>query len=240
MATTNQNAGYAPVANVLSVIRRLRERGLPDPLSLQELERIGIPPGNAPRTLASLRLLGLVDDEGQRTQAFERIGRASTDEYQGVLAEVIKAAYADVFTVVDPAKDTDIAINDAFRHFEPQAQRGRMVTLFLGVCQEAGLIPGGPPQRKARVRRTESPSKSASAARAQTIRPESVASEVHVPSPKVIQSEGETDYRLISALMQQLPASGKWSQSKRDRWVKAVTAAVDLLTETSDEEDESG
>ena len=63
MANSIQNAPYAPVANVLTVIRRLRETGLPDPLKLQQLERIGIPQGNAPRTLATLRFLGLVGDE---------------------------------------------------------------------------------------------------------------------------------------------------------------------------------
>ena len=42
-----------------------------------------------------------------------------------------------------------------------------------------------------------------------------------------------TDYRVISALMQQLPINGKWSQSKRDRWIQAVTAAADFLTEVT-------
>ena len=56
MATeAKQVAPYAPVHNVLTVIRRLRERGLPDPLTIQELERIGIPAGNAPRTLETTR-----------------------------------------------------------------------------------------------------------------------------------------------------------------------------------------
>lgn len=235
MADSNLSAPYAPVSNVLAVIRRLRERGLPDPLTLQELERIGIPSGNAPRTLAALRFLGLVDEEGHRTAAFERIGRASTDEYESVLAEVIRAAYADVFTVIDPAKDTDIAINDAFRHYAPQAQRSRMITLFLALSQEAGIVPGGPPRRKARVHRTPSEprSRGGNGAHSQTTRPEPV--ETRVPAPEIVRGE-ETDYRLISALMQQLPANGKWTQSKRDRWIQAVTAAVDLLTDTTEAE----
>ena len=229
-----QNVPYAPVTNVLTVIRRLRDRGLPDPLTLQELERIGIPAGNAPRTLATLRFLGLVDDECAQTSVFERLGRASTDEYPEILAEVVRAAYASVFTVVDPAQDNDIALNDAFRHYEPQLQRSRMVTLFLGLCREAGIVPGGPPRRKAKLRRlTEG--QAITRPPVQVIKPRTIESTEAFGQPTVTQPESGSDYRLISAVMQQLPKDGKWTKARRDRWLEAVAANVDLLVEMIDE-----
>jgi hypothetical protein len=236
IAETKQAAPYAPVNNVLTVIRRLGERGLPDPLTLQELERIGIPAGNAPRTLAALRFLGLVDDDGGRTQALDRLGRASTQEYPEVLAEIVRAAYQSIFTVVVPGQDNEIALYDAFRYYHPEAQRNRMVTLFLGLCQEAGIVPGGPPQRKAKLRRVTG-GQAAARPPAQVIRPKSIETAEAVSQPTVTQAEGGPDYGLISAVMQQLPKNGKWTRARRDKWIQAVTASVDLLVEVAEEDD---
>lgn len=231
-----ETAPYAPVHNVLTVIRKLRDRGLPNPLSLKELERTGVPEGNAPRTLASLRFLGLVNEEDYLTPAFERFGKAPTSEYQEVLAEIVRAAYAPVFTLVDPAEDSEIAIQDAFRHYKPPAQRGRMVTLFLGLCREAAMIPGGPPTRKAKMRRGDSaksqtpkqPRKDA------TLHAEPGPASASTPPSELHATDGP-DPRLVSVLMQKLPASGKWTQAKRDKWLQAVAANVDLMIEIVEE-----
>ena len=132
-------APYAPLGNVLTVIRRLRERGVPVPVTKDALTVLGIPEGNAPRTLQALKLLGLVAEDGGLSPQAERLRRASTEEYPETLAEIIREAYAPVFAVVDPATDTEVRVSDAFRQFDPATQRGRMVTLFLGLCAEAGI-----------------------------------------------------------------------------------------------------
>lgn len=131
---------YAPVKNVLDVVHRLRDRGVPIPLTVESIQNIGIPTGNAPRTLQAIKLLGLVDAKGQLAEPAERIRRATTDEYPGLLAEIIRAAYVPVFQVVDPAEDGEVKIADAFRQYDPAGQRERMVTLFLGLCEEAGIV----------------------------------------------------------------------------------------------------
>ena len=223
-----QAAPYAPTSNVLEVIRRFRERGLPDTLSLQELERIGVPAGNAARTLATLRFLSLVDEDGRRTEAFERLGRAATGDYSTVLAEVVREAYRAIFTVVDPAKDSDIDLSDAFRHFAPQAQRERMISLFLGLCREAGIVEGGPPERRPRRRR-------------QSVQPTGILSEERVGQPSVIRErptrdDDGADYRLIAALMQQLPRDGKWTKRQLEKWLVAVRATAELVIEVEEEE----
>lgn len=39
------------------------------------------------------------------------------------------------------------------------------------------------------------------------------------------------DYHLASVLIQQLPADGKWTKTRRAPWIQAMTSAVDLLVE---------
>ena len=133
-------APYAPTRAAVETITRFRDRGLPAPLTPQVLETIGVAQTMAPRTLQALRFLGLLDDDDNPTELFQRIKRASTDEYKGQLAEVIRSAYIRVFSIVDPAADGDIAIADAFRAFEPSKQRVKMISLFRGLCTEAGII----------------------------------------------------------------------------------------------------
>jgi hypothetical protein len=230
--SSTQSAPYAPVDNVLKVVRRFRERGLPAQLSAQELERLGIPAGNAPRTLVSLKFLGLVEEDGQRTQVFDRLGKASTDEYPQMFAEILRSAYAPVFTIVDPSKDGDIAIHDAFRQYSPEAQRSRMVTLFLGLCREAGIVAGGPPTRRSKVR-TAIPNKTRNVVRKREENKGTGGESDETPPPPF-----STDYRVLSALIQQLPKDGKWTASKREKWLGLVTAAVDYQIDIMEDENE--
>ena len=134
-------APYAAVNNVMEVITRRRERGLPSPLTTKALESISIPPGNISRTLQAIRFLGLMEDDGSQTELFDRLARAGEQdgEHREILGEVIKNAYHAVFAIVDPAQDGDMAIHDAFRQFVPEAQRDRMVSFFLGMCGRAGI-----------------------------------------------------------------------------------------------------
>ena len=131
---------YAPVKNVLDVVHRLRDRGVPIPLTADSLTTIGVPDGNAPRTLQALKFLGLVDGKGQLTESAERLRRANTDEYPTLFAEVIRSAYVPVFQLVDPALDDEIKVADAFRQYDPAGQREKMVTLFMGLCEEAVIV----------------------------------------------------------------------------------------------------
>jgi hypothetical protein len=123
------------------------DRGLNWPLTTESLEHIGVPDSMTPRTLQAIKFLGLIDEAGQPTESFERIKRASTDEYHAQLAEVIRAAYLPVFSIVNPGQDGDVAIADAFRRYEPSNQREKMVALFRGLCMEAGIITSKPRQR---------------------------------------------------------------------------------------------
>ena len=218
-------APYAPYKAVHGVISRYRERGLPDPLTPASLEPIGVAAGLTARTLRALRFLGLVDEEGGRIEPFERLKRATTDEYPSQLSEIVRAAYVPIFTIVDPATDSDTAIADAFRRFEPSAQRDSMIRLFRSLCEEAGIIKAVTTVRQQPTRRAPDAPKPKQA----TAGPKRQTEQEHQQERK--DENLGSDYRLISAVIQRLPRDGKWTADKRDRWLQALTSAVDLLIE---------
>ena len=45
------------------------------------------------------------------------------------------------------------------------------------------------------------------------------------------------DYRLFSALIQELPADCRWTPTGRAKWLHAMTCVVDLMIETVDKEE---
>lgn len=232
--STDNFAPYAPVSNVTDAITRKRDRGLPSPVTNEVLESIGIPPGNSSRTLQALKFLGLIDDENMQTETMERMARASSSEYEQVLASIVRSAYGSVFTIVDPSQDDETAINDAFRQFTPLAQRERMVTLFLGLCREAGMAVSQTTRRRTSERRR-------SASTTQRAKQNSSNNTSH--AVQVVESEASElpacsiaiDYRLISAIINQLPGNGRWSSIRRERWLAALTAAVDLIVELEED-----
>ena len=226
-------APYAPYKAVHEVITRYRERGLPDPLTSGVLESVGVAAGMTARTLRALRFLGLIDEDGNRLEAFDRLKKAKTEEYPGQLAELVHAAYLPVFTIVDPGEDGDTALADAFRRYEPSAQRDKMIALFRSLCEEAGIVQSQGRPKVATRRPGTTP-----VSRVATSKPK-VAGDQTMPAttgnPPEHRDDDGPDYRLISALIQQLPRDGRWIKAKRDRWLLAMTSAVDLLFELVDE-----
>jgi hypothetical protein len=148
-------AGYAPTKTVVHIFDRMRATGLPTPLTLDSLVRIGISESLAPRTLQTLRLLDLVDEQGSATEVLEDLRKAPNAEFKPKLVALLKSVYSDVFAILEPSGASYEQVQDAFRGFTPAGQRDRMVTLFLGLLQYAeygGDLPTAPRGVNATVR----------------------------------------------------------------------------------------
>ena len=222
-------APYASANSVLGVIHRFRERGLPDPLTSAALEQVGVKPSMTSFTLRALVFLGLIDEGGNISPAFNRLRQASasTGDYTTVLAEIIRKAYLKAFTVADPSVDGEDNITDAFRIYEPANQRTKMISLFMGLCQEAGIVAAG----SVRKRRPMTPTPS----RSQRIRPNEDGEHDETLPPAPIPLEGKLHLSLLG-LINDLPKKGvNWTKTDRDRWMTAFTHGLDYAYPTKDE-----
>lgn len=216
---------YAPGASVMKAIDHHRDHGLADPVNNLVLERISVPESMIPRTRQALQFLGLTDEEGKHLEAFDRLRRATTEEFPGLLAEIVQSAYQPVLVSVDITTADDTRLNDAFRGFEPQAQRGKMVSLFKALCQRAGLMEG--PRRRGPSRpRTEAKAQTAKVKRNGAQPP---AESPPTPPPTYTHPPARRDYRLIASVFERLPDAGHWTAARRKSWLELVTAAVDDL-----------
>lgn len=221
----NFTGPYAPARNVLDVVHRMRDRGLPETVDLTTLGTIGIPEGNQARTLAALKFLGLVNEDNTRSELFTRLGRASTDEYPQLMAEILRDAYAPVFEIVEPGENTETQVFDAFRRYEPASQRQRMVTLFMTLCAEAGIVSQDAIQTR----------KPSAQPRRNTPRAGRTPKSATTAKTRVNTNEDGPDLRAIHGWIDQLPPEGWWTAAKRDRWLNALTAAVDYAIEVRDQ-----
>lgn len=220
---------YAGISGVITVLRRLRKGTLPDVLDHQSIQRIGISKGIAGRTLAAIQFLGIIDEMGNKTQTHDRLSKASTNDYPEVLAEALRDAYSEVFKVLDPSSATDVDFHDAFRGFEPAKQRGRMVSLFTGLCQEANIMAGEPTIVQRRT--AETLPKAQNGSNDKSAKSEQDGKSVDAPPPlsqgqHQVLSTPSIPYEMIAVIFKKLPQDGKWSTVDRDLWLKGLEVAL--------------
>jgi hypothetical protein len=224
--SSGDQAPYAPPGTVIEILRRCRERGLPQPLTPEVLERAGVSPTLSQRTLHTLKLLAFVDSEGKLDPEFEAANRAPDDEYKQRLGDLITGTYSEVINFADPGTDSYERVRDAFRGFNPRGQQDRMVTLFLGLLEYVGMDVGaatasrpsrrgtGPKQPTTRVGREPSPRGGAKTGRGTR----------HRPEPR---QDGTRDAALVAWFDTRPDPETPWPSSDRDVFMKTLRAIVD-------------
>jgi hypothetical protein len=225
--TANKPAPYAPASVVLDLIHRHRTRGLPPPIFGDVLGRSGVAETLIPRTLQSIQALDLVDAKtGMPTPTFEAIRLAPEAEYKKALENWLKGTYADVFAFVDPTKDDETRVRDAFRNYQPIGQQGRMVTLFLALCTAAGLIPE---KSASAATQRSAPSRSA----ATRPRPQNVTTLRNLATLSGAQNRGIANTPEIPAplagLLAKLPPEGHgWTKESRQKFLATFETVLDF------------
>lgn len=217
---TGSPAPYGPPAGVMAVINGFRDRGLATPITSDVLVRAGISESLVPRVQKALEGLDLIDKDGNPTPQLIQLRTVKTDEFKDTLAEIVRAAYSEVFQFVNPATDDATRIADAFRGYEPAGQRGRMVTLFLGMCEAAGII-------KPETSRLKAPSGNGRKAASATVRPSRPASVS--PRAAVRVDSGGTIPPALMGLLASLPSDGAgWTAAQREKFVTAFGHVLDF------------
>ncbi|MEX1107870.1 MAG: DUF5343 domain-containing protein [Dongiaceae bacterium] len=228
--TADKAAPYAPTKTILDVIGRYRTRGMTSPINAEVLARAGIPESLIARTFQALQALDLVDEQGKPTSTLEGIRVAPQAEYQSRLAEWLRTAYTDIFAFVDPGKDDEVRVRDAFRTYQPVGQQARMVTLFLGLCAAAGLTPERSQQPKAQMSQRLSSS------------PPQIKRNVSKRNSSISSGHGVGIPAPLLGLLGSLPTSGSgWTKRDRDKFLVTFGAVLDfcfpILTEDTELEE---
>jgi len=223
---------YGPVANIVTVLQKLRTRNLPESINSEYLRDVSIPEGTITRTLTGLKFLGLIDDYGTLLEPLKVIHTSTDEEYKEILAGLVRAAYKDVFNVVDPGQESQDKIANVFRKYLPASQRERMVAFFLGMCREAGITTLDVPKTRSMIQvvTTKTPTRKLGPFPTHQAR-----------KPQYETSDSRTQIEIAPALeglMKSLPKSGEaLSKDRRDKWLAMARVTLEFIYPESKEED---
>lgn len=217
-------APYGPAKPVGAFIERFRDRGMSTPITQDMLIRAQVTSDSlAPRTYQTLKLLDLIDDQGQPALALKELATARGGEFKERMAELVRAVYAPIFSFADPATDTLDAVRDAFRVYEPRGQQERMMALFYGLCEYAGIVAETPKRTAVRpMGKARSPGKSvdknpgdSGKGRDEASRPDQPTVPGTLPAP-------------IQGLLSDLAAIGPtWTEARKEQFLTVFKTVLD-------------
>ncbi len=136
--TKNRLAPYVAIAALSTFLDRIRNISLPIEIKSISLEKVGISKSNSLALLSALKFLGLVDKRGAPTESLRSL-QTSGEEFKINLEKIVRSAYTDLFSLLDPAKDDREHLRNYFARTYSPATAEKATALFLDLCDEAGI-----------------------------------------------------------------------------------------------------
>lgn len=131
---------YVAAGTLWEFFNKLKFVATPQHLDAKEIEEYGIPKHWSYHLLSALKFLNLVEKNGKTTPALQSL-QMRGEEFEHNLEEVVRNAYAELFSKVDPARDNRANIVNFFMKHYGTSPSGaeKATTLFLDLCGEAGI-----------------------------------------------------------------------------------------------------
>ena len=104
--TRGNRPPYASTAAMGQFIERVQNRNAPSKVDQGLLLDFGIPAGAAAPLLSTLRWLGLINEEGEPTEAFRSIQTPLEEELSSSLRAILERRYAEALSRLDLKTDT--------------------------------------------------------------------------------------------------------------------------------------
>lgn len=133
-----RKAPYVSAAALSQFFDHIRYVSTPKKVDAGLLRDYGVSEGNVFALMSTLKFLGLIDNEGSPTPAYNSL-QVMGEEFVSNLREVVNTAYADLFARLDVSRDSREHIRNYFARNYGASQSNKATILFLDLCKEAGI-----------------------------------------------------------------------------------------------------
>lgn len=145
---------YTPsgAGGITSAVTQFRSN-LPQNVNAQTLKKFGIAPNNESYIINILRFVGVIDDDGERTERATTIFAQDDTDFQKEFGEMVKTAYSELFHLYNEAA-WDLPDNKLISFFRTTDQTSsivgqRQANTFRALASLAGHgAPPAPPKPK--------------------------------------------------------------------------------------------